>query len=161
MVLASLLITLKIFYNFFQRFHCWFWAGKCLLVKVRFCYITNTFKIVCRIVCGISSRNNSRHVKHSGQHAFSPHWKWNGVKNVHFMKIWRALFSCYIHFENSLFALLPTMTDLVRNTELPQIIWVNKHFHRQYTCIEICEINIIKIEWMKVACIFFWDKNGL
>ena len=88
-------------------------------------------------------------------------YAYQGVKNVHFMKIWRALFSCYIRFEISLFALLPTMTDLVRNTELPQIIWVNKHFHRQYTCIEICEINIIKIEWMKVACIFFWDKNGL
>ena len=78
-----------------------------------------------------------------------------------FPKFWRALFSCHLRFEICPFVLLPKITDLVRNTKLLQIIWVNKHFHRQYTCIEVCEVNIIKIERMKVAKISFWDKSGL
>ena len=34
---------------------------------------------------------------------------YQGVRNVRFFrKIWRAMFSCYLHFDIRLFALLPT-----------------------------------------------------
>ena len=51
--------------------------------------------------------------------------KAKGVRNVHFPKFWRALFSCYLFFEIRTFASLPTnlaVMKLYSTEKLPQSI---------------------------------------
>ena len=46
---------------------------------------------------------NTKHAKFSEKRTFK-----NGLKNVRFSEIWRALYSCYLRFDIRPFAILPT-----------------------------------------------------